>query len=148
MTENKSVLQEWVTTSGLTLKQQTALLCSLRGCDGVPKDDTSKYAVQTLRQIILLNADERTTFINQNMFLGKLDDRKEMVDFIKNIDMYPVHFIVHMVDAYEIIMYYHPDKNIRNWAKQAYFSIAGKMHLNIETKERCEKRLRDYIKKD
>lgn len=96
-----SVIKPWVFT--LPFRMQSVLLLSLRGCDGVAKDDHSKAVTRTLRGLVFNNADPTNTFITDAF------PAKEKVEaFLWDLDAYPMHFVMHTTHAAEIIGYKYP----------------------------------------
>lgn len=136
-----SVVQEWM--SDLTLKQQTVVLSALRGCDGLPKDDLSKKIARFLRGCVLHNAGtESTTFMKSEV------DKDDVDAMLRDMDKYPVHYILHLMHAAQIIGYYHPDLETACCWLWLYFLLVDAMHLRPETKEENEFRLRDGVDSD
>lgn len=133
--EHSSVTRDWV--NGLSYKQQTTLFCALRGCDGVAKDDNTKAVVRELRGIILKNAD------GGHAFMEEKNNRKAIWKLAANMDQYPMHYIMHLVHAMEIIGYFHPDDETSAYWRKAYYHFISKMHVNPETKEENRSRLQD-----
>lgn len=130
------VVQDWL--EPLTYKQQTTLLCALRGCDGVTKDDISKKIVRDLRSVVLKNADGGKGFMESNT------DWASIRKLAANMDRYPMHYIMHLVQAMEIVGYFHPDNEIADYWHKAYeYFCVNKMHMHMETKEENTYRLRD-----
>jgi len=134
------VVKEWL--DKLTLKQQTVLLCAIRGCDGVPKGDISKELVRLLRETILENA---CPFDNTSEFMQiKASTVDEIVKkFLKQPDIYPVHWLFHFMHAVEIIGYNHPHEATAKWWLQFYNDICYMLHVNPETKYQNDIRLTD-----
>ncbi len=136
----KSVVKEWLSGDNISLKQQTLVLSSIRGCDGQSKKDLSRKMTRQLRNVILLYAShEKTDFMDSGMTL------EEVKDFVEDKDKYPVHYYMHVCYACEIIGFKHPDKKIREWFNSAYLIIVKSLHLNPETEEECDYRLKDNL---
>jgi hypothetical protein len=143
-----SVVQNWL--NRLSWKQQTVLLASLRGCDGLGKNDPSKVFTKRMRATLLKNADTSSTFMpkgasDQGPYLS--DEDKAAIDkfFYKEIDAYPVHWLMHFLQAAEIVGYQCPDLfSAQYWW---YFYKAGvkALHLNPETLEQMLTRLGDAL---
>ena len=68
--------------------------------------------------------------------------------FKKQIDHYPVHWILHFVHAAEIVGYFHPDKFIRRRWNSFYLAMADAFHMRAETKLQNTKRLTDGFPTD
>lgn len=132
------VLQDWL--QSLSYKQQSVLLSALRGCDGVRKNDPSKAVVRQLRNDILKNAD------GQEAFMSNKRDWKAIQKLTTHMDRYPMHYIMHGIQAMEILGYYHPDPEIAEYWNNAYTLFVRKLHLQPETKAENAERLRDTRK--
>ena len=140
-----SVVQEWL--SDLSWKQQTVLLASFRGCDGVPKNDQSKTFTRLMRATLLKNADARSTFYGPLVSLT--DETRAAIDdfFIDcsrgSLDQYPVHWLMHLLQAAEIVGYKCPIQEAKNYWSCFYTTGVKALHLNPETEMQCDARLSD-----
>lgn len=157
----QSVLQEWV--MNCTVMQQGVLLGGMRGADGVPKYNSTKYLLRWYR---------RCTLVMAIPFAGVATDpvspgggsycgpsvQRELVaytgnwellmepivdDFIKNLDGLPHHFVQHLRHGIQIIGYKHPDARIRDWWHTLYIRLVNDEHLHPETEAEMDKRLGD-----
>jgi hypothetical protein len=137
-----SVVQDWV--SSASFKQQTVLLSALRGCDGKNKEDISKFITRQLRGVMLKNADSRSGFMHKKNML-QFEKRFDLL--LKDIDSYPVHFILHLIHAFEVVGYYHDDTNIRDTFKRLYKKACYTFHMKPETKEEIDLRLSDNLER-
>lgn len=133
-----SVLKDWV-SENCTWKQQTVLMCALRGPDSSEKESDAKALSRLLRKIILKNADPNQSF----MRLGNI--KHTVPRFIDNIEHFPLHFVLHLAHAFEIIGYLHPEEDIRNTGQFIYFEIVKSFHMKPETIEEMNSRLADNI---
>jgi hypothetical protein len=138
----KSVLQDWVME--LPLKQQATLISATRGPDNLGKHNIGKQLTRYLRSLVLVPANpdwknnpEDTFFrFNEN----SLDSY--IKDFINDHDHYPHHFIMHLIHAFEIIAYNHPDLEVRvKHAEPFYYFMCEAFHMTPETKEELNSRL-------
>lgn len=129
-----TVVQSWL-SERCTWKQQTVVLTAMRGCDGAPKDDRSKDLLHNFRATVLNDADPSTGFMQQREY--------DIDDFCNNLDHYPVHFILHLTHAIEIIGYNHPDPITAEKWNMIYVAISHAMHYQPEPKEDNELRLAD-----
>jgi hypothetical protein len=128
------VLQEWVWS--LPWRQQSVLLCSLRGCDGLTKNDPSKFIVRNIRAVVLKDADPRNAFISRRTPLH------EAVRLVaEDVDKYHVHFLMHMMHAAEIIGFKHPDGDVAQTWLDAYERLCAALHVNSEGALDLEERL-------
>lgn len=135
---NQCVVKEWIWK--LSWKQQAALLSSLRGCDSVDKYDPSKKFVRKMRNVLLHNgAVEGAEFLTSDI------SDKDIYEFTKSMDKYPIHFVLHYIHSAEIIGYNHPDPEEREWWFNLYKEFVHAFHMNIETKEENDFRLRDGV---
>jgi hypothetical protein len=103
------VLQPWV--KQLTLRHQGVLMACVRGCDSVPKEDATKALARCLRGTFLQSFDPKPS-----SFIEHVDDtvlRDRMVAVLKNLDHYPIHYIMHLMHGSEIIGYKWPEPLIR-----------------------------------
>jgi len=135
MTE--SVVQSWLQT--MSLKQQTVVLCALRGCDGLPKEDQSKALVRWIRGRVLKDAHDGAgdkTFMRDSDWI----DARE---FTRNMDHYPVHWLLHVLHAMQLIGNHHPTPSVRDFAHVFYVVVVDAMHLIPEYMEANDERLRD-----
>lgn len=133
------VVQPWVW--GLSWKQQTTLLCALRGCDSVGKNDPTKNFIRGVRRAVLHNADESG---NSDFMLADFCNG-DIYRFTKDIDRYPVHFLLHLVHAAEIIGYFHPNEACREIWNEFYLELVNAFHMRPESKEENIQRLRDGV---
>ncbi len=141
--KGQGVLQPWVAALGL--RHQGCLLSSVRGCDSVPKEDASKMLVRMLRGVTLISFDPKpSSFIEKVHSFEEL--KKRMRAVLSNHDHYPVHYLLHLTHAAEILGYKHPRDNIDNaniassflWF---YCQLANCFHLTPESEEQMDKRL-------
>lgn len=136
----KSVLQDWVMELGL--RHQGVLLTAIRGCDTAPKHDPSKLFTRCLRNMILNchcgDASKAATFI-EAVDLPELN--KRFLDFRKNLDHYPHHYVMHVVHAIQIIGYKHPEDKSRAVWSTFYTYLCNGLHMNEETEKQLDARL-------
>jgi len=137
---NKSVLKEWVTIH-CTWKEQTVLLCAIRGPDagGSPQ---LKAWTRWIRSVVLNNAAPHKTFMRAERVtpILKLAEESPLV-----FDMLPVHFLGHLMHALEVIGYRHHSQSIANDAREGYRQLCEYLHLTPETKQQMEDRLKDEV---
>lgn len=162
-----SVLQPWV--QELTFMQQSVLIASVRGPDGIRKDHVAKLLLRWLRRCILMSAFEGKVLTNPyegggGSFTGPscapidetqwhptdcvtywhnvMNDRVK--EYLSCVDELPHHFQLHFMHAAEILGYKHPDLLIRGWWCTTYLSLVNDMHLLPEPDCVMNKRLGDY----
>lgn len=141
---SQSVVREWVAEK-CTLKQQTVLLCALRGCDGIDKEDVSKSVVRMLRDVVLYNADESSTFIldtSKNRSYNNPESRHLINGLLDNSDKYHHHWLLHFIHAAEILGFKHPDATISGFWRRLYYDSCSNFHMNPESEEEMDIRLR------
>jgi hypothetical protein len=138
--EAKSVVRPWL--NALPLMQQTVVLCALRGCDGLRKEDPSKQLVRSLRATVLYNAQEESQFMSipsgisaEQFLLQKLHQ------FLESVDHYPLHWYAHFMHAAEIIGYKHPNEQTSHYWFTVYVEMVYALHLNVESEKELDKRL-------
>ena len=164
-----SVLQPWV--QELTLMQQSVLLGSVRGPDGIAKYSAAKYLLRWFRRCILLsaldygiilsdpcdsrggsftgpsvkasNTNETAVYFGTNVPAWMLEMETNIENYFKEFDSYPAHFTKHFMMGCEILGYKHPDPVIRVWWNALYLRLVRDLHLNPETEEQMDLRLGD-----
>lgn len=129
----QSVLNDWVQAS-CTLKMQTVLISAIRGCDGVPKEDPSKQMTRHLRSTVLKCAEGGGARFNVAEGLNVAVNA-----VIKDMDRYPMHWLLHTMHAYEIVGYKGPN----DWYLDVYYRMVEGMHLLPESEEHLDIRLAD-----
>lgn len=136
----KSVLQDWVMELGL--RHQGVLVNACRGCDSAPKNDPSKLLTRSFRAIVLNahcgNPDKAATYIQRVPHEELL---RRMAAFLKNLDHYPHHYVMHLIHAAEIVGYKcRTDEQFGFWI-DFYFRACKGLHVNPETEEQLDARL-------
>lgn len=66
-----------------------------------------------------------------------------VADYLQILDAIPHHFQLHLMHAFQIVGYKHPDDKIRSWFKQVYYRLVKDMHLRPEPEEDMDDRLSD-----
>ena len=135
----KSVVQDWL--FNCTFKQQTVLLSALRGCDGKPKEDVSKKLTRKLRRSMLHSANPVQ---GPRDFMGGEPTDEDINNFLRNLDPYPMHWLLHFTHATQIVGLYHPDPQTASFWIDIYRAICFAMHLMPEPRQTMEYRLRDF----
>lgn len=135
-TLDNSVLQSWVMHLGL--RHQGVLLTAIRGCDISPKEDISKSLIRCYRYEILKchcgDAAKSASFIE---FVSENELDRRMIRFLKNCDHYPMHYVLHLMHATEIVGYKKPSVD---WL-WFYRKLCKILHVNPEGEEQLDKRL-------
>jgi hypothetical protein len=149
MKKSNSILQSWVTDLGL--RHQGVLLAAVRGCDGRDKEAPEKPLIRELRGLILIPFDERE-LNNPLGFMVKFPHVPAEIMFhrlCRNLDPLPVHYLMHLIHAVEIIGYCHPKYEIKSVYKSRYITLCNKLHINPETYRQMNLRLNeDRIESD
>lgn len=105
-----SILQVWV--EELSLREQGVLLCVARGCDLTPKfplDSPERKLVAYVRHCFMVPADPREVDYQPGSFMSA----SPPIDFRPScVGHYPLHWVMHLVHALEVIAYRHPDPDI------------------------------------
>lgn len=163
-----SVLQPWV--ERLSFMQQSVLMTSLRGPDGLHKDHISKLLIRWLRRCVLYSAFDNAILSvpydrgarQGGSFTGASLAYKPSYDkpfeaaaswqedmhgvvreYLRHVDETPHHFQLHFMHAAEIIGYCHPEERIRRWWHECYRELVNDMHLYVESEEQMMERLGD-----
>lgn len=137
--KKENVVQGWVTN--LSWKEQTVLLCGLRGPDFGATEEV-KQITRWIRSVVLHNAAPEKPFMKEKTFerIKLLAEQKTFC-----LDFLTVHFFSHLVETFKIIAYRHPDKDVSTKALLAYKDLCEHMNLHPETKEEMTKRLLDEV---
>lgn len=150
--KGRSVLQDWVLT--LPFMQQSVLIASVRGPDGIRKDHPVKVLCRWLRRSFLISAFDRRALIDPyepggGSFTGPCRT-KEVTDidhalelYLRSVDEIPHHFQLHFMHASEILGYKHPIPQSRNWWYHCYCQLVTDAHLYPETESQMDRRLGD-----
>ena len=79
----------------------------IRGCDNAPKEDPCKALARCIRYVLLHSFSDKPSSFIENVDDDEL--KRRMVAVLSSHDEYPVHYIMHLLHATEIIGYKHPD---------------------------------------
>jgi hypothetical protein len=135
----QSVLKDWV--CDLPLREQGTLLTAIRGCDLTPKfplDSIERTLTAFIRCAVMNPFDEREIDREVGCFMQtKLPENWKASTF----GHYPLHYVMHLVHALEIIAYRCPTANFSAQALYAYNKFVESFHLNPETKIEMKERL-------
>lgn len=134
------VLRPWVRV--LPLRFQGVLVTAIRGCDGAPKEDSSKSLSRMIRRAVLNPADPRES-LNIGGFFGFSPEQLEsdLRGFFHSLDQYPLHYIMHLAHACEVIGYSHPDAGMAAFFDYVYLLFCHTFHLRPEDKDEMTRRL-------
>ena len=131
------IMKEW--TKEIGLRHQGILVSAIRGGDVNAKDDLTKDLIKAYRDVILISFDKKPSRFIEKVSLDELKLRMEKV--LDSFDHYPMHFLLHIIFASEVIGYKHPDEEIRKIWRWFYETFVYKIHLNSETEEQMDSRL-------
>lgn len=146
----QSVLQDYVMR--LPLMQQSVLLSSIRGPDGMRKHHPAKHLARYMRRCILISAFDKVALLDPHApgggsFTGPLKKNMSLEDakgqYFSAADELPMHYHTHFFHAAEIIGYHHPDDDVRTFWQGFYMDCVKHLHLAPETKEQMDRRLSD-----
>ncbi len=132
-----NILKPW--TEKLGLRHQGVLMSVIRGCDNVPKEDPCKSLARCIRYVLLNSFSDKPSSFIENVDDAEL--KRRMVAVLSSHDQYPVHYIMHVLHATEIIGYKHPDDRVADRWRWFYSNLAKCFHLNPETEEQLDERL-------
>ena len=146
------ILQDWVCE--LSFMQQSVLITSIRGCDGLAKYHPSKYILRWLRRCVLISAFDKCILSDPfdtrgGNFTGPIPKIKYptlqhlFIEYLNNVDEVEHHFHMHLVHAAEILGYLHPDLDIKTPWREFYFDCCKDLHMHPETIGRMKNRLGD-----
>ena len=159
-----SVMQEW--TWNLSFMQQTVLLAAIRGPDNTPKYGPVKMIMRWYRRCVLVSSLEGIVISNPyekdvgGSFMGPSYAHCDWVgtgkytwqqimdeivsQYLREVDAMPHHFHMHLMHAFEIVGYKHPESlTIGLWFRRTYGRFVNDMHLHEEREEEMDKRLGD-----
>lgn len=130
----RSVLQDWVME--LPLREQGTLLTVIRGCDLAPKpqdpntETAERQLTAFLRWCILIPADPREVDTPGAFMRSRLPEHWKPSQF----GHYPLHWVLHMMHAAEVIGYRHPDTYVRTRVLKIYNRFVASLHLVAESR--------------
>ena len=146
-----SVLQDWV--QDLTMMQQSVLISTVRGPDGLHKDHVAKAALRWLRRCILLSAFDGVALTRPDSpgggsFTGPTPPEYSSLSDVQRRyftaqDEVPLHFHTHLLHAAEILGYKHPEPWVREFWLGWYLDGVNRLHLYPESEEQLDARLGD-----
>lgn len=139
----ESVIHDWV--AALPFTQQAVLMCAMRGPDNSEKSDSAKQMTFYLRGIVMKPAYSNDGIMPYTPGGFMCDDYEAFAGrakmLIQNHDKYPHHWLMHLIHAYEIVGYKHPNIKTRHDFIWFYLRFCMTLHMNPETKSQLNKRL-------
>lgn len=133
MKQEGCVLLDWVL--GLSWKKQTVLMEMLRAPD-YPISPEVKQIITFIRASILHDADSSTAF----MLDAKLPSFSKIEKVFERL---PQHCTHHILMTLQVIAYDHPSSAISYPALEFYRNAVYASHLNIETGEEYNERMKN-----
>jgi hypothetical protein len=152
VTDNVCVFQDWL--FDLTMQQQSVLVLSCRGPDGIAKFHPTKLVVARYRATVLkaaylgraMRVDEGddTTFMT---LIGFSDDEawgSICKQFFDHVDELPHHYYMHLMHGAQIAGYKHPMETFRHRWGLFYQRCCHDLHLHPESESEMDRRLGDW----
>lgn len=138
-----SIMQPW--TMEIGLRHQGVLVSAMRGCDTAPRHDPSKMIQRLLRGAVLEPHCGRTgkpmTYIVIEPDPKKWWETASL--FLRSWDHYPNHYVMHFIQATEIIGYLGPKESpvfSDRW-EEFYLKACNALHLYPESPDQLNERL-------
>lgn len=131
------VIQDWV--QHMPLKMQAVLLMSLRGPD-THRAPNIKKMTRWLRGLTFVPGDPKN--VVEFMAVDLPPRLIEKNDTHRELEFASQHFYSHLMHGLEVVGYKHHDGIIRAWALDLYKDMCDLFHMNYETFEQHEYRLR------
>ena len=94
-----------------------------------------KQITTFIRSVVLKNADPTTDFMLDAELPG-------YAEIVREFERLPLHMAHHILMTLEVIGYDHPNDEIRKISWEFYQDAIHSQHLNVETKEEYEKRMK------
>ena len=136
--QTSSILRNWAML--LPIRHQGVLIAAVRGCDNCPRENSAKPIVRALRYAFLVPADERELDY-PSAFMQKTFTKVEAKGFLSYWDHYPIHFILHLMHAVQVVGYKHPDLEVRHEFISLYRAMVEKLHVVPESDFQMDQRL-------
>lgn len=133
-----TVLQTWL--EALPIRMQSTLLLSLRGPDTHRAPEIKK--VQRWMRGLTFKPGNPANVAEFMTDIGNVPTLQEKNDLARELEFCTQHFYSHLMHGLEVIGYRHPNRVIANAAYKLYLSMANLMHLEDETSQDFELRLR------
>lgn len=134
------IIQPWAAALGL--RHQGVLVSAVRGCDSTIREDDSKHLIRMYRGVLLVPhvGDLKKSASFMTAFDGEIWDNT-VADFLRSIDHYPNHWLLHWLHACEIVGFKHPSIVIQEKFKSLYWKLTNKFHLYPESEIELDQRL-------
>lgn len=136
----QSVIKEWMLD--LPFTQQALLMLSLRGADGMSKYNAAKDMIHFMRDVVLNAAYEDYNGEPEGFMRADYENFDRVAkSFFNDTDAYPMHFLMHLIHAAEVVGYNHPDSYISSAWLYFYQYACKSFHMNPETAYQLNNRL-------
>lgn len=136
MTENTSVLQDWLVK--LPIRMQSTLILGLRGPD-THRADHVKQLTRWLRGVTFKPGNPK----NVAEFMGSVPcEIIEKSDVAKELEFCTQHYYSHLMHAFEVVACKHPNPDIAHIARIRFEQLCVLMHLIPESWVAFDKRLK------
>jgi hypothetical protein len=138
--QSVSIINDWAACLGL--RHQGVLVSAIRGCDSAEREDASKYLVRAYRGVLL--RPHCGDIIKASSFMMPfvaVDFETARLEFLRSIDHYPNHWLLHFTHACEIVGYKHPEFRVAYPFGVLYSKLVRKFHMHPETCEQMDARL-------
>lgn len=135
-----SVMQTW--THALPLREQGTIVAGLRGCDVMPKnpvDSTARQLVAYLRWLTMVPADPREVDLEPGTYMQSTPPPDGWRQ--SELGHLPLHFVSHLMHAYEVVAYRHPETSRQVDALLIYSRLVEGLHLYAEPRSEMIARL-------
>ncbi len=133
------MLRGWV--QELPLREQGVLLSGMRGCDLTPKeplDSSERQLVSYLRYVVCHPNDESEVGAAPGAYMqGQPPTKWTPSEF----GHYPQHWYAHIMHAFQVVGYRHPDPYVSAGAEEIYLRFVHSLHLEPESFETMVARL-------
>lgn len=127
----QSMLRDWV--QELPLREQGVLLSGMRGCDVAPKvplDSPERQLVSYLRYVVCHPNEESEVGAAQGAYMQPEPPR----DWTPSeFGHYPQHWYAHVMHAFQVVGYRHPEGAVRAVAEPIYRRFVHSLHLEPES---------------
>lgn len=135
----QSMLRDWV--QELPLREQGVLLSGVRGCDLTPKvplNSSERQLVAYLRYVVCHPNDEREVGEAPGAYMQHNPPEKWTPS---EFGHYPQHWYAHIMHAYQVVGYRHPDAETKVVAEGIYQRFVHSLHLEPESFDTMAARL-------
>lgn len=133
------MVRKWVLE--LPLREQGVLLSGMRGCDVAPKnpvDSTERQLVAYLRYVVCKPNDETEVDGAPGAYMQSMPPKEWKPS---EYGHYPQHWYAHIMHAFQVVGYRHPDYDTRQVCATIYESFVDGLHLIPERFDSMRTRL-------